>query len=363
MAEQAIPATIGDLTPAWLTAALRAHGVLGAGRVVDVAHEEIGQGLGVMALLYRLTPRYDGGEGPATLVAKLGSQHEQTRQVARGYRFYEREVAIYRDLADRLRLNPPHAYAARHDPDSDDFVVLMRDLGDHRVCSQVEGCSVEDALRVADVLASHHAEWWMSADLAALPYMQMPGDAPYPQFHAQATKEAWTACADAFAHVVPASLHRVAERWADIGPRMMEDTANYPWTFAHGDVRLDNVFFDDHGSSLSLVDWQIGFRTAGAFDVAYFLCQSLTVDDRRANEERILRAYHQSLVERGVTGYSWDDCWSDYVRSAMFSFCYPLTAGASLDLVNERAVELVAAMFERVSTAIVDLDATRYLPE
>ena len=363
MAAQTIPATIDAVTPGWLTEALRADGALTQGAVVDVDSAPIGLGVGVMALLYRLAPTYEGGDGPRTLVAKLGSQHEQTRQVARGYRFYEREVAIYRDLAPGLQLNPPHAYAARHDPESDDFIVLMRDLGDHRVCSQLEGCSVEDARSVVDALATHHAEWWMSDELAALPYMQTPGDAPYPQFHAQATKEAWTACAGAFGDVVPVSLHPIAERWADIGPAMMEDTVNHPWTFAHGDVRLDNVFFDDVAGSLSLVDWQIGFRTAGAFDVAYFLGQSLKVEDRREHEDEILRAYHDALVERGVSGYSWNDCWSDYVRSAMFSFCYPLTAGASLDLVNDRAVELVTSMFERVSSAIVDLDATRYLPE
>jgi hypothetical protein len=362
MGHQAIPATVDGLTPEWITEALTADGALDGGRVTSLAVEPIGVGIGVMALLYRLTLDYEGDSGPPTLVAKLASRHEQTRQVARGYRFYEREVAIYRELADELRLNPPHPYAALHDVESDDFVVLMRDLGDHRVCSQVEGCSVDDAGRVVDALAAHHAEWWGSPRLEALPYIQTPAEPPYPQFHAQSTKEAWTVCRQTFGDVVPPSLHPVAERWADIGPSMMEDTVNYPWTFAHGDVRLDNVFFDDAGSSLSIVDWQIGFRTAGAFDVAYFLGQSLTVDDRRTHGDSILRRYHHGLVERGVADYSWDDFVADYGRSLMFSFCYPLTAGASLDLVNDRAVELVASMFERVSTAIVDADATRYLP-
>jgi hypothetical protein len=360
-----IPATIDDVSPAWLSAALSADPSVGAVAVTDVAVDAIGVGIGVMGLLYRLTPTYEGAPGPATVVAKMASQHEQTRQVARGYRFYEREVAVYRELGPSLRLRPPHAYYVGHDLESDDFVLLLEDLSGMRVASQIDGCTPEDALAVVRSLAAHHADWWESDALGALPFLQSPADPPYPQFHAQSTKEAWAVCREPFGDVIPRELHAVAERWAELGPAMMESATERTATLVHGDVRLDNVFFDDssgeHGSTVSLVDWQIAFRNAGAFDVAYFLCQSMTVEDRRAHEDAILRTYHEILTAGGID-YSWDAFMDDYRHSVMFSFCYPLTGGASCDLVNERAVELVASMFERVSMAIVDHDATELLP-
>ena len=366
MAELRVPSTIDDVTSEWLDDVLDA-----GGSVIGLEVEPVGVGIGVMALLYRCTPTWDGSspsaDHPSSVVVKLASTHEPTRQVARGYRFYEREVAVYRDLAGQLALRPPRHWYAGHDLDSDDFAVVMEDLSGLRVCSQVDGCTIDDACVVVSTLARHHAQWWCADRLLELPYIQSPADPPYPQFHAQSTKDAWLVSRDAFGHVVPPELHEIAERWGDIGPALMESYAEGPWTFGHGDVRLDNVFFRDgaedaDGASISVVDWQIGFRTGGAFDLAYFLCQSLAVDDRREHEDELLRRYHDGLLAGGVTDYGWDELRADYRRSVLFSFAYPLSAAANCDLVNDRAVELVAAMLERTSSAILDLDATRDVP-
>jgi hypothetical protein len=40
----------------------------------------------------------------------------------------------------------------------------------------------------------------------------------------------------------------------------------------------------------------------------------------------------------------------------VFCLCYPIQAGGA-ELVNDRAVDLVTAMFERSMSAILDLDA------
>jgi len=360
-----IPATIDDVDAAWLTGRLRAADALeGTTSVADVDVEPIGVGIGVMSLLYRLTLGYQHADaGPASLVVKLPSLHGPTREVARGYRFYGREAAFYTHLGGQTRLPSPSCYYAAHDATTDDFVLLMEDLSGLRVCDQLGGCSLDDALLIATTLARHHAEWWNNPRLLDYPFIESPADPPYPQYNARSVTDAWTACLEHVGDLVPDHLHHVGERWPEIGPRIMEMTRDQPWTLTHGDVRLDNVFFhDDADGSLSVVDWQICYRSAAATDLAYFMSQSLAVADRRAHEADIVGSYYEALVAGGVEGYSLDDLWRDYRRGILFCFCYPVSTAGQLDLVNERAVALVRCMTERSVAAIDDLDATELIP-
>jgi hypothetical protein len=362
----AVPRTIDDIDAAWLTGALRAGPGADADlEVTDLRVEPVGVGVGVMALLYRIHPTYGAGTGPESVVVKLASIHEPIRQIARGYRFYEREVGVYRLLAPELSLRSPACHHAGHDPESDDFVLVIDDLGDRRMCDQVAGCPVDDAYRVVDQLAALHAQWFGNERLLDFPFIERPSDAPYPQYHAQATKADWPNFVERFGDHVPGALHGLGERWYEIGPALMEETANHPWTLAHGDVRLDNLFFGEPSGTdtgLRIVDWQICYRNQGAFDLAYFLCQSLDVEDRRAHESEMLHRYHDGLVAGGVVGYSSDELFEDYRRSVLFSFCYPMSAGANADLVNDRVSDLVHAMIDRSVSAIEDLDATQLIP-
>jgi hypothetical protein len=359
-----VPSTIDQVTCEWLTTVLRGAGALSASAsVVDVASEPIGVGIGVMALLYRLAPTYaPESAGPGSLIVKMASRHDETRAVAAGYRFYEREVNFYQRLADKTQLRAPVAYHAVFDPGSREFVVVMEDLSAGRVCDQITGCSVEDAVAVATTLARHHGEWWNNSRLLDYEFIQSPADRPYPAFNAQSGSDSWGPCVANIGDVVPESLRFLGERWAEIGPPIMELSRELPWTLTHGDLRLDNIFFRDAVGDFVVVDWQICFRNGGAYDLAYFLSQSLPVSQRRAHEQQILGAYHDELRASGVDDYAVDDLWLDYRRAVLFCFCYPLTSAGQLDLVNERAVALVRTMMQRSVAAIEDLDATELIP-
>jgi hypothetical protein len=152
-----VPTSSDAITSHWLSS------VFGRDEPVaisSVAVEPIGLGIGIMSLLFRLTPTYESGHGPRSLVAKIAPPYEMVRMIAAGYRFYETEVAIYRNLSPELGLRPPELYYAAHDSASDDFVILMQDLGHLRTDDQVEGCPIEDARAVVHQLALHHAHWW-----------------------------------------------------------------------------------------------------------------------------------------------------------------------------------------------------------
>ncbi len=350
----AVPSSPEDLTPEWLSAAL--GGRDGSVCVSQVDIVPIGVGVGIMSLLFRLTPTYLSGSGPRSLVAKIAPPYEMIRMIAAGYRFYQTEVGMYRNLSPELRLRPPALFFAAHDPDSDDFVILMEDLGHLRTTDQLVGCHVDDARAIARQLALHHAHWWEDERLNQ-PFIPRFTRAPYPQYNAMAAEQAWPLTEERFGHLMPERIRALASRWPEVGPPLLVDIENYPLTLCHGDVRLDNIFFhDDDEATISVVDWQIASAASGAGDLAYFMSQSLTVDDRRTIEADVTRLYYDTLIENRVTNYSFDDFWLAYRKAILFDLCYPLQAGGG-ELVNDRAFELVSSMLERSMAAILDLDA------
>jgi hypothetical protein len=92
------------------------------------------------------------------------------------------------------------------------------------------------------------------------------------------------------------------------------------------------------------------------------MSQSVNSADRKACEMDIVCSYHESLVEHGVQDYSFDQCLNDYRACAMFCLVYPVISGGTLDLANERGVELVSAMLDRSVATILDLDCDEIIP-
>ncbi len=135
-------------------------------------------------------------------------------------------------------------------------------------------------------------------------------------------------------------------------------------TMVHGDYRLDNMFFGEDGApyQLAVIDWQSPNRGWGAYDLAYFLSGNMPAERRRACERDVLAAYHDALTEAGVRGYSREQLWEDYRRSLLVYLGVFMVSGALLEITNDRAVALTNAIFERLSAAIMDLDALDLLP-
>ena len=355
------PSTIDDVSADWLTGVLQGSGFDGA-QITNLQVEVIGEGVGIMGLLYRVKLSYSESsakEVPQSVVIKVPSPHEQTRHIARAFMFYGKEIGFYRDAAKDTPLETPRCYAAHHDPESDDFVLVLEDLDGMEVISQLDGCPIDKAEIAIEALARHHAAFWeserFSEDLAWLPF---GWDVPFPQAIAQGFSQAWPTCMEMFPNGVSERIKKVGEKFPTVTSEMME-LADSPVTLAHGDFRLDNLFFQNE--DLKVIDWQICIKTVGGYDVGYFLSQSLTIEDRRNHERDLLDKYRKTLSEIGLD-YPQDRLMEDYRRSVLFCLAYPVQASAAA-LVNERAVQLVTEMFARVSTAIEDLNADEFLPE
>lgn len=340
-----------DLTPAWLTAVLRAIGVLPKGAVAAVHGEPLGNGLVATTLRLRLS--YDGPTpAPSTLVAKMTSIHEANRKTGSALGVYEKEVRFYQDLAPRISEAVSQALFADVDARGEHFLLLMEDLFPARSGEQIAGCTVEDAAAVLDAAAAIHAPFWGRAHIEELPWIDRARDV---SLYVNGYRAAVEPVLARFSHALRGDARDVVQQLGGLLDRYYARQPR-PWTITHQDFRLDNLLFDAKAGAMpvAVVDWQTVRIGPGVSDVAYFLGAGLPLDVRRQHERALLEAYRVRLHELGVSGFSADEAWTQY---RLFAAEGLITALLAASMVNptERGDRLFIAMIERHVQHMIDL--------
>lgn len=358
-----IPSTMAEITPEWLTLALRANGHI-TGSVTAADKVTIGQGVGILGELARVTLTYSQPEptGPKSLIAKIPTADPGGKGIAQMLGFYEKEARFYNELCTNIGVRAARGYFAGGDPATISYVVLMEDLGALPIGDQIAGASAEECRTLIAEMARLHARWWGTPALDALDWIP-PINSPTIKFAALAYAQSLEPFMQKFGEHLTDHQKQFAMKYLYRMNPMQDYFASGAATLCHGDLRLDNVFWGspDGSSPVTLIDWQIAIKGRGPYDVAYFLSQSVDPAIRAANEESILKDYHRGLLDQGVKEYSFDQCWDDYRASTMGCLNYPITAGGSIDLANERGLELATKMLDRSLSAIMDLKAYEIL--
>ena len=354
------PRRFEELTPAWLTTLLRESGALGDARITDIAVEPIGIGVGFLGQLSRLRLRYDQEtpDLPRTLIGKLPTLDPGGRQICQIFKFYEREIRFYRELAPRVSVRVPRCYGSVMDVDADDYLILLEDLAALPMGDDAGGCSAAQAEIAVRTVAGLHGAWWASATLDGLDWVPM-SNAPVHQLAEPTYQQSVEPFLMLFGDHLSPAMRSITERLAKHVVDLLNLLAQPPITLAHGDYRLDNLFFD--GTRAAAIDWQIAFRGSGAFDLAYFLGGCLDPAVRRAEEMRLVRLWHE-LASAGRSGYSFDDALLAYRRAMLYCHVYTVIATGSLNPSNERGMAVFRAWLHRRSAAIEDLDAGALMP-
>src|SRR5438067_3785252 len=175
-----IPAGPEEVTPAWLTSALREGGVLpGRQSIVSFDATLLSEGVGFIGIVARVLLKYNGDPdaAPITLIAKFPSPDPGARQIGQMYGLYEREVRFYRDLRDDVGVRTPRCYYSAMDVDNGRYVLLLEDLAAlGTIGDQVAGCSSEHAMLAVDELAKLHGTLWCSPRLDELSWLQRGSD-------------------------------------------------------------------------------------------------------------------------------------------------------------------------------------------
>lgn len=370
-----VPQTTQDADAAFVTAALRESGVISSTtRVAEVEHDTIGEGVGIVGQLARLQLRYDGqaAGAPGTVILKMPSQYPENRAIGDHFNFYEREARFYEQLADKVPVRTAQCYWNHVDPATATFGLLLEDLGDRTMISQIAGVPGLRAAEALRALARLHGAWWAAPVLDDLGWMPRL-DEPINLAAGQQYRDAWPVFLERIGDDLPAEAMALGERTQLVFEDLLRNgVAEAPLTVCHGDFRADNLMFDDRAGTdeaVAVLDWQITYRGPAITDVAYFLCQSLTVDERRAHEAELVRGWYDELAatarqEQGATldDYPFDLAWSQYRRASLGTTVYAVTAMGAMDPANERGRELVTSMAVRSFTAALDLEAGDLLP-
>lgn len=349
-----IPAAVVDINPEWLTEVLRSATASELASVTGVTARALGGAESLASDVVRLSLEYGPGvPGPADLVAKLPSTLPPEREGVFARRGYQREADFYRELAASAGVVTPRCYYAAHRAEEQRYCVILEYLASGTFRSDEEGASADQLLRAARGLAAMHARWWESLKLGAYPWLNAVAGTPLlPRLPA-----ALPVFFERFEHLVPAHLREAVLTITEWAPRVAARVASSGVTLVHGDCSVKNLFFPDNPTApVVAFDWSLVGRGPAARDLVNLVVVSMKPEVRRAAERPVIRAYHDALVEGGVTTYSYDDLWEDYQRSTLLRLHGPIVNAAGPREEWWRTAGRAAA---RVLAAIDELDAKR----
>ncbi|MEM9731640.1 MAG: hypothetical protein AAF997_23900, partial [Myxococcota bacterium] len=167
----AFPVHVEEIGPEWLTAVLRAEGVLERAAVTSVSCEHIGQEAGFLSTVGRCQLTYDRAEpgAPTSVVVKLQPDVAEYAEAESELHAFTREVRFYRDVAPTAPLRVPRVYAT---PEAGERTgLVMEDLSFARLGDQVAGIHSDQVIAGARAIARLQAQYWDNEPLNQLSWM------------------------------------------------------------------------------------------------------------------------------------------------------------------------------------------------
>ncbi len=357
-----VPAGPEDLTPGWLTSALRSRSP--ETQAVSAVHcDEVGPGLGFTGQVFRLRLAYEGpsNAAPDRLIAKLAAPPGSARGLMNEFGGYEREVRFYTGFAADAGLPVPACYYAATDGKDGTCAILLEDLKPARVGDQVAGATPDEAMFVVETLARFHARWWNDQSLLGQPWL-MPSRAigeRLPELFQQGLTPIREQLGDRYPDVFDL-LRRIEKIVPALASEFATRMPPRPFTLTHGDVRLDNLLFpSQEGGRFAVLDWQGVSVGSPANELAYWLILSVPAEVRRQHEPALLARYHSVLRDNGVKDYTLRRLRREYAAGLLVQLVGLPVIGANLDFTSERGQALSTAVLDRVSAAARDLKAAR----
>ena len=316
-AQLALPTTIDEMTPEWLSM------VLPGAAVVGVSAERIGEMDGFNGVLARLTLTYEipNSALPATLIAKIPDKEPEQR--ASQAEVFDIEVGYYRSFAENSGAAGsvhPHCYFSAAEPDNHDYVLLLEDLSDGRMSTLFEFTSVPDAERIVDTLAQLHAPRWNSPELETFDWAVDGRDSSVWHDRQVAYVASWDKFCDSWGDLVDPGVREIAEAFGPKITEVMTVPEDAAITLTHGDTHPGNLFlFDDAPKpGVRVIDWQRTAVQQGVWDVSNFFIFSLKPEERRQAEMRLLERYMAGLQAAGIDDYGMEDLVKDYRRALLY---------------------------------------------
>ena len=353
------PQHLDEITPVWMTHALHEAGLALSARVTSLDTNRIGEGKGYLSSVARVAMKFDHDDhdGPDSVVVKIEPESGDLRDLGEEMHAFEREIRFYREVGFDAPLRLPRIYYAQVEPP--DFAIMMEDLTYCEPGDQVAGMHESQVLATVRQIARLQAKYWNNSALEALAWMPDRFDIVdhYLDF--------WPSFVQKCSDLVSPEGIELGHRLAAAFDWVQEQLATAPRTLVHYDLREDNLLFGPAGTpeEVVIVDWQLTMRGLGAFDVASLMGGSELASERCGHQADVAKCWHQTLIDSGLDGYTYDEAWFHFRLASLIALCVPVRYHqVCLDAPLERARDLLRVQSRRTFDSAVEIEAGCILP-
>jgi Ecdysteroid kinase-like family len=284
-----IPAQLSDLTAGWFSQALDCQ--VSAVEVIDAHSGTTGRAR------VRLTA---GGAVPETLFVKLQPFTQDQRELIRQVGLGVAEARVYANIGNELPVRVPRVWHSSYQPEDGAFVMVLEDL-------TASGCRFpatadDDILDVAHSTVQELAKLHATYLDRELPWLRTaegmrakPNDPKVAARRSMFIKMPL----DQFGAEMPPVFRRLAELYIERNFDVVTLFGQGEHTLIHGDSHIGNLFVDN--GRAGFYDWAVASRGPGIRDFAYFMCNSVPTDLRRAHQDDLISLYRRTFESHGCT--------------------------------------------------------------
>ena len=328
--------------------------------IVTTEIRSLGEGVGLMSSIARCHLTLASGTERTVIVKCIARNHNS--DIAKGINFYRNEVNFYRHLAAEAPVAYPRALYAEVEPQTQDFLLVLEDLGNEAAGDQLISCTGEQLNVAFNRAAQFHGTFWNRTSEFDWLFYQI--DMKTIMFRRDAIFRPGVASTienfpDYFTGKRAEIVNKIAQQFADL---FLQGQGG-PQTVIHGDYRTDNMFLVNKGDTPDIIafDWQNTTGGNGTHDIAYFCSQSADPQFHGDAQMAALRQYHETLNDHGVKDFSFDECVERYRYNLLLVMITPIAVCGTLDQGNERGVQLGRTMLERSFSALESMSADELL--
>ena len=348
-----------EITPEWITYALREGGALQNSSVVSIDKKVLGEGVGLLSSVVRVGINYDVKEdgAPDSVVVKIQPEEEWSKEFNEELSAFQREIRFYREVSQDAPIKFPKFYYAVDTPPA--YSLVLEDLSYYTPGDQVAGMHQSQVIDTVTEIARLQAKYWDNENLKKLLWMPRRNNV------SDNFSENWTSFKENYNHFLTEDSIKLGDKLSKNIEWKNEEIEKRPHTIVHADLREDNLLFAPKGfdEPVLILDWQLTIRNIGAADVARLIGGSEIPKEREGHQFEILRKWYDTLISEGVTNYSFDDAIYDFRLGALAHLCYPVHFHKAAIDATGRLKELIDVLYPRAFASAVGMDAASILPD
>jgi hypothetical protein len=283
---------VEEITPQWLTHALREGGYLKDASVKSIEKKIIGDAKGFLSSVVQVKIEYDTIEkdAPVSVVVKIEPEEGGFKDFGDELNAFQREIHFYRDVAANLSIRLPKLYYAVDQPPA--YSMVMEDLSYYIPGDQVVGMHERQVMTTVEEIARIQAQYWNNDTLEKLTWM------PDTNGMSDDYADKWESFVEHYGYCLDDKGRELCGKLARFIDWKKDEIQKRPKTIVHSDLREDNLLFPPLGSdgSILILDWQLTVKSIGAFDVARLMGGSELPKERKGHQFEVLKRDRKSVV-------------------------------------------------------------------